>query len=285
MAPLSQRSWLSREAQIFLGFTWRDWSTTLIPMSILSLGPARTHGTASYPLIIAYAILFAWVTFFLYFFNLSNQITGVDEDRINKPDRPIPSDLVSLAGAKTRWVITLGGFLALAIWQAQILLETLTWVVNTGLLCLTGYGSHWFTKNAIGMGVGTWALMSGSWKIIAPVTDENQRQIIAIAVWFGILLQIQDLRDLEGDRAIGRKTLPLAIGERAARIVIVLLIPAALVALGLGGVLGMAPLTLGLLHVCLGYRVLKKKGAKYDHKTYMILTYVFCFMIVIMVAQ
>ena len=38
-------------------------------------------------------------------FNLSNQYTGAEEDKINKPDRPIPSGLVTVEGARFRWYI------------------------------------------------------------------------------------------------------------------------------------------------------------------------------------
>ncbi|KAJ8454853.1 hypothetical protein ONZ45_g19145 [Pleurotus djamor] len=95
-AAIAPITFVSHELDLFFGFTWRDWSTTLIPGLIVALGAVKHTA-----LPIFHAVGFIpWVSAFIYFFNLSNQITGIEEDRINKPDRPIVTGKVSIEGAK-----------------------------------------------------------------------------------------------------------------------------------------------------------------------------------------
>ncbi|THH15916.1 hypothetical protein EW146_g4640 [Bondarzewia mesenterica] len=117
---------LIRELDIFLGF-WRDWSTTIIPGSIFA-------------------------------------ITGVDQDRINKPDRPIPSGKVTVSGAKRHWVVVFPPFTGIALYEPSLLPE-----------------------NCVAMTTGTWAFLSASWKTIAPATSKSDIHVYAVALWAGLI--------------------------------------------------------------------------------------------------
>ena len=66
---------------------------------------ARHHGSSTSDCVSA--VLWALIYFFhyIYSFNLSNQYTGAEEDKINKPDRPILSGLVTVEGARFRWYV------------------------------------------------------------------------------------------------------------------------------------------------------------------------------------
>ncbi|KAE9408736.1 hypothetical protein BT96DRAFT_1013349 [Gymnopus androsaceus JB14] len=247
---------VAREIDIFLGFTWRDWSTTLIPCSLFSIGAMRTLPW-TFDTFQSYLFLIFWLTAWIYFFTLSNQITGVEEDRINKPDRPLVTGKVTMAGAKKRWVLALTAFLSIAVYEPTLLPETVIWILDTAVLVATPFGDHWFNKNCI--------------------RDGSERSVLAVSLWTGLLINVQDLRDVKGDVAIGRKTLPIAIGvPESRRIITFLLIPVSLMTLYMGGILSLAPFPLVAVHVFLGYRILLEKGALYDHKTYMIWTYIFC---------
>ena len=155
--------------------------------------------------------------------------------------------------------------------QTKLLPETIGWVLTVAFLCLTSVGSHWFGKNTVAMATGTWSLLNASWKVIVPLTPRSQRFVIAVSAWAGLLTQIQDLRDIKGDAAVGRKTTPLVFGERATRwIITLLLLPASFWVLWIGDIVPIAPKTLTAVHLFLGYRVLKARGSRYDHKTYMV---------------
>jgi 4-hydroxybenzoate polyprenyltransferase len=256
---------VSRELDVFLAFTWRDWSSTIIPGSIFAAGAMRCANLPLPSILLKYLYLLSWLTPYIYFFNLSNQITGVDEDRINKPDRPIPAGIVTLEGAKWRWIIALLVFLLVAAFKPILLPETIGWVFTAAFLSLTSGGSHWFGKNCVAMTAGTWSLLNGSWK------DRSQCFVIAMSVWAGLLTQIANLRDIKGDAVVGRKTMPLVFGERATRwIITLLLLPTSIWVLWIGDIVSIAPKILTAVHLFLGYRVLNARGSRYDHKTYMV---------------
>ena len=104
-----------QELDIFFAFSWRDWSTTVIPSFIFSIGAARSSVLPPRLLFYRYLVLLPWSILFIYSFNLSNQITGVLEDQMNKPDRPIPSGKVTLEGAKLRRVVAISAYLSLSL--------------------------------------------------------------------------------------------------------------------------------------------------------------------------
>lgn len=261
----------ARELDVFMGFSWRDWSTTIIPGSIFAVGAMRSAQLPVLSTLSNYLFLVTWLTPYIYFFNLSNQITGVDEDRINKPDRPIPSGKVTLEGAKWRWVVALSAYIGVAAYEVTLMPETICWILTVAFLCLTEAGGHWFGKNCVAMTTGTWALLSASWKALAPATPQSDRYVIAVAIWAGLITQIQDLRDIEGDALVGRKTMPLVFGDTASRwIVTFLLMPAGFWALWMGDIVPIAPYTLAAVHIFLGYRIMNAGGSRYDHKTYMV---------------
>jgi hypothetical protein len=87
-----------RKLNIILGFSWIDWSITIIPVSIFSIGAIRSTSLSLLSILSNYLLLVSYLTSSIYFINLSNQIIGVDEDCINKPDRPIPSGTMALNG-------------------------------------------------------------------------------------------------------------------------------------------------------------------------------------------
>jgi len=260
-----------RELDICFEFSWMDWSTTIIPSLIFSIGASRSSGSSPASLAPRYILLIFWNTSFIYFFNLLNQITGIVEDRVDKPHRPLPSGKVTLAGAKKRCMVVLLVWLLASI-HSSVVPEMLCWTVTTGFLCLTAAGNHWFGKNTIGMTTGTWSLYSASWKIIAEDTEQSMRYAWTIAIWFAVAAHIQDLRDIAGDSANGRRTLPIVFGDRCSRWLITLIaMPLQILTLWLGRIAQIAPLLIGAAHAIIAWRVMQVgRGSKYDHKTYMV---------------
>ena len=115
-----------RELDIFFAFSWMDWSFSIIPSLIFSIGGARSSGSSLTMLAPRYFLLILWNTCFIYFLNLSNQMTGIAEDRMDKPHRPLLSGKVTLTGAKERWVaVLLVWFLASV--RASVLEQMLCW--------------------------------------------------------------------------------------------------------------------------------------------------------------
>lgn len=263
---------ISRELDLFFAFSWRDWSATIIAGSLWAVGAVLSAPISPPVLLYRFPRLVIWLSLYVYSFNLWNQIIGVSEDRLNKPDRPIPSGKVTPAGARRRAIVVVVAFLAIGMISPEVIVETICWIITTSWGCWASAANHWLGKNGVMMSIGTWALLSGAWKCLASYTPQTQGYILAFSLWTGTMTNIQDMRDVAGDRAIGRKTMPIVYGDIAARRIITFLgIPLGLLMLWLGSVLATAPATLTLAHILLGYRVMHaSEGPRYDHKTYMV---------------
>ena len=242
-------NFIFREFDIFFASSWRDWAASIIPGLLFSIRAARESGLPTIILLPRYIIFVVWITSFIYCFNLNNQIFDVAGDKIDKPDRPIPSGKITLRGAKLRSVFTTAIFFLPSIFCPQILPETIVWLLTIAFANLTTTGNHWFGKNTIAMATGAWSLFSGSWKIIMPATAQSTRYVYALTMWVGLSSHIQDLRDVKGEIAI----------------------PLQGVVIWHAQITRTASVFLGISHAFLAWRVLQAgRGSKYDHKTYMV---------------
>ena len=91
------------ELDIFFAFSWMDWSTTITPSLIFSIGVAQSSGSSSAMLTPPYSL----TTCYVYFFHLSDQIMGIVEDQVDKLHWPLQSGKVTLAGAKKHCIVVL----------------------------------------------------------------------------------------------------------------------------------------------------------------------------------
>ncbi len=162
-------------------------------------------------------ILWNWVN--LLVFNLANQRlpNSVLEDSVNKPWRPLPSDRISADEAKRLLLVMIPCGLVLSIFlgglKESAAMLILTWMYND----LGGADENYFLRNLIIAG-GYICHGSGATIIAAGFRDhELQRKAYK---WLGMIggvilttMQVQDLPDMVGDAARGRRTLPLVHGE------------------------------------------------------------------------
>jgi 4-hydroxybenzoate polyprenyltransferase len=203
------------ELVVFWDFTWRDWSASLIPGMMYTTAALRSGDSnlSSSRTMSTLACSFCYFLLYIYSFDIANQINGIAEDRVNKPDRPLPSGRVSLQGAYIRWYITTVAYLLLsAAWR--VLPWGALWVVITGYTSFCGGDKHWFTKNLVFMTVGSLCLLHASWALVAPLATREWRWASTLSGVFGVVANIQDMRDVEGDRVSGRRTLPIVLGDR-----------------------------------------------------------------------
>jgi len=191
--------------------------------------------------------------------NALNQIYDLDIDRVNKPARPLPSGALSLGQA---WVFT-----ALTCALAWVLAWLATppggahecfWiVVVTSLLCWIYSAPPIWTKRR-----GIWAnitiaiprgvlLKVAGWSTVKTMMGLEPWYIGAI---FGVFLlgaaSTKDFADIEGDRAGGCRTLPIAYGVKAAAWIIApfFVLPFLLIPIGVWrGILTGNPLLLMIL--------------------------------------
>ena len=156
---------------------------------------------------------------FVYSFNLCNQIAGVEEDKIDKPDRPIPSGMLTLTGARYRWY-TVTTLYVLANITIGNLWSPFLWIIITLMNSYGGWDKHWFTKNCVCMTLGTLAISWAGWSIVNGHVWMDQKYVTittVLSLYAGVTANLQDLRDVEGDRKSGRITMPICYGMSTSR--------------------------------------------------------------------
>ena len=163
----------------------------------------------------------AWNWLNLFIFDLANQRDpdAPGEDAINKPWRPIPAGLITTLQMRRVLLAALPLVLAinyhLGAWQETALIFILTWMYND----LKG-GEDFLSRNAI-LSVGFACYNGGSLRVACGSDCEihpfGLRWVLMIAGIILCTMQIQDLKDVAGDRVRNRQTIPIVLGDRVGR--------------------------------------------------------------------
>lgn len=277
-------SFLGREVRLVRAVIARDLSASLYPALLFMVSASIVSASPGGRILAALAKGTLYFSLYLYCFCMSNQISGLAEDRINKPDRPLVTGALDLPGAWRRWIIAMVLFpvVGLALGGVRLAGWALLWEVVLIGYNFLGLDRHWFNKNVVFISVGTVAILAPAWQLAATGDTIPWTWVLSVSLSFGVTLQLQDLRDVEGDRRVGRKTLPLDVGDAPARWItagcIGVLLPAAMhvvmavqttpAALWEGALLA--------LNLVVAVRTLRRRSAASDHRTYKLHTYWFC---------
>ncbi|KAI3324026.1 UbiA prenyltransferase family-domain-containing protein [Xylariaceae sp. AK1471] len=165
-------------------------------------------------------VLYNWGN--LLIFDLANQRSpeSAEEDRINKPHRPLPSERMTSLQARRLLLVALPVVLTinylLGPWKETALLFTLTWMYND----LGGGDEDFLVRNLI-IGFAFGLYNAGSLKIAGGKNCSINKTGIT---WTSILSAVifttmhsQDMKDQRGDRTRGRRTAPIVLGDFVAR--------------------------------------------------------------------
>lgn len=161
-------------------------------------------------------------------FNLGNQRQpqSVIEDGTNKPWRPIPAGRITPESARTWQLVSIVSLLALCAtvlgaWQYTVFYLFCAWLYNEQAW---GDKSWWQRALLNACGITTNRVASLCVAITAMQITEQFHFTEKALVWFFMsaaivftTIQVQDLRDMEGDAQINRQTLPLIIGDAPTR--------------------------------------------------------------------
>ena len=267
--------------QIFWLLTKNDVWTFVIPNTIFGIfgalaGPVLTTSrTVSLISILArFPSVLVWNWLNLTIFDLANQRQpdSVAEDTLNKPWRVIPAGRVTPTQMRRMLLASLPIVLAinytLGAWQETALIFTLTWMYND----LRG-GDEDFVLRDLIIAVAFAVYNEGSLRIACGtdhcVTPAGFRWIALISAVVFTTMHIQDLKDVDGDLARERRTLPIVFGSDTARRTVAtsVLFWAVFCPLYLRlGVVGHAlPVTLGGL---VALKTLREKGPESDHRSW-----------------
>jgi 4-hydroxybenzoate polyprenyltransferase len=272
-----ERTGVVRELRIAHGFMKYDYMTGFVPPAVFVVAVAVHQGLA--PAQFAGVALEGLALFFLYTYTfcVSNQLSGIAEDRLNKPSRPLLTGMLTEREAWTRLVIALVVYAALGLWFHAFWF-VLLWEVVLLLHNQGRWSRNWLGKNAI-MGVGTLAQLGAAWAIVAPVTPLGWRWILTLSLVIFTLIPLQDLRDLAGDRAAGRRTFPLVFGTRFTRayvfvgfLLLPLLVHAELMR-GADGLKVVVEVALCVVAWAIAARTVLLRNARADHWTYTLWTW------------
>ncbi|OHW99273.1 prenyltransferase [Colletotrichum incanum] len=208
-------------------FTRSDVKTVLAPQiifiisAVLSCKPLTTvhHKTAGEAVQrLPLAILWIWLN--LIVCGISNQRleNSVIEDELNKPWRPLAAKRLTPGQAQRLLLgmipLTVGVSAALGGVKPTLLMMTLLWMYND----LDGSSINIWARNAINTG-GIMCFSAGSLEVLSrgELLPKSWAWIGLTGAAIATTVQALDFPDMEGDKARGRKTIPLLYGENVAR--------------------------------------------------------------------
>jgi 4-hydroxybenzoate polyprenyltransferase len=184
-----------------------------------ALGAERVDVLVEWPVITAAA---GWLatTWSIY---LVNGVADVVEDRANGSNRPIArGDLSSAPARRTVWLLAVVGLVAAGIVATVLLLLV-------ALMLMVGWayslGPHPFKRNVISFALSVTALgiltYLAGWQASGGADPSGSLLLFAsmMSLWMALGGSTKDLSDTTGDRLAGRRTLPVILGERRARVV------------------------------------------------------------------
>ena len=213
---------------IFWLFTKSDFPTFVLPNTAFGLFGAlagdflTTQKFTNNPEIllrVPSVLIFNWSN--LLIFDLANQRSpeSVEEDKINKPWRPIPQQMITCDQTRRLTLLCIPCVfilnLFLGVSNETAALYTLTWLYND----LRG-GDELFVRDGI-IAIAFAFYNVGSLRVAmgddALITEQGYIWTAIISGVIFTTMNIQDLRDEEGDRVRGRLTVTLAFGSANTR--------------------------------------------------------------------
>ncbi|KAL1700387.1 UbiA prenyltransferase family, partial [Schizophyllum commune] len=193
-------------------FMKSDVTTTILPAVALGIS------LVGIPSVGAFLEGLLWLALHLLAFDTRNQIIGLDEDRLSKPHRPIAAGRISLQAAQILHLLFSCSSLLLSA-RYGLLPHSAVY-----LACAAAYNDgnlarFWASKSAmigIGLGICCWGTVVcfNQGRPLAPVAIHA---LVIVALLLATTVHAQDFRDVAGDAAIGRTTLPMVLPPSFAR--------------------------------------------------------------------
>ena len=208
-------------------FTASDLKTVVYPTTIFGIsGAISGHLTTNQSTDIVSVLVGIPLVVFYVWINLLVEVVAnqrlpasITEDSINKPWRSLPSQRVSPDEARLLLLCLVPLVISLAFFHGcereSLLLIAFSWMYND----LGGADTDPVVRNLLNAG-GLLCFGAGATIVASGGYSLN----LTAHVWFALLgavifftVHTQDMADMEGDAARGRKTLPLVYGEKFAR--------------------------------------------------------------------
>ncbi|KAH8788375.1 hypothetical protein F5883DRAFT_400579 [Diaporthe sp. PMI_573] len=199
----------------------------LFSMLSLASGGVTTTAPSWYDVATAFPRALTYIWLYVFHFDLSNQKDpgSIEEDKLNKPWRAIPSGRLTIEAAQKWYVVA-----TCMLLTASLLLggfpEALCFMVETWVYDYVG-ASSWWGKNIINALFYTTGQL-GTTRVAAMKSTTMSHVGYEWCALLGLntllTVQIQDFRDQEGDKIRGRRTVPLVVGDGLSRVVTAVII-------------------------------------------------------------
>ncbi|KAI1464445.1 UbiA prenyltransferase family-domain-containing protein [Daldinia caldariorum] len=221
-------------------FTKSDFKTVIIPQSIFAISTATSltrsttknsqEGMAQ--ILSRSPYMLGWLWLHLLVENIANQrlASSVQEDRLNKPWRPLPAGRITTSEAQailrvlvpTSVVVSLliGGLLP------SVTLMTFIWLYND----LDGSDAGPWQRNMINagglacFGWGAVSILLGGPQQVGDQQEKLCRWLVLTSVIITTTVFAQDFPDIDGDKIRHRNTLPLLYAETYSRALLAIFI-------------------------------------------------------------
>ena len=160
-------------------------------------------------------------------FNGLNDIVDVEADRISRPERPLPSNRLKMDHAvKLTAAFFLLSFLPLILLLRFLSLVTLMLLAVDYVLVIfysipPQLKKIMLLSNAVIGAHHTLLPLLAAWSISKPLSNAPINVVSALFFMAWGTHIMEDFEDIEGDKAVGIKTLPIVLGRRGATIVLV----------------------------------------------------------------
>ncbi len=154
--------------------------------------------------------------------NNEHRQADVEEDKKNKPWRPIPAGRLSVEETRSfmlaSYVVAILGSAYLGGLPECLALIVQGWIYNE----LGGANESFLTRNILNA-TGYMTFAAGAAKVACihsgtAMQRETYIWFVLLGVVIATTIQFQDLYDQQGDRVRGRRTIPLVLGDGIARV-------------------------------------------------------------------
>lgn len=152
-----------------------------------------------------------------YIFDIANQASSPEEDRINKPHRPIPAGIISVREAKLRWAISwsLGLICTYIVMDKWAMVHMLHWQALIFFMYAFPARQTWYLRSYFAAAGYLILVRLFNSMVIGSKKrwDVSLSTEMWIFVWFMSTVHIQEFHDTVGDWRAGRKTLPILLSS------------------------------------------------------------------------
>ena len=265
-------------------FTYSDLKTMVIPSTVFAIsnalaasqtpsGSSNRSDSTAFLTRLPFILFWAWINTLAFNINNQRQNNALEEDRVNKPWRPMPAGRLTRARARDLALIAypLAFFASIVLGGGRtqcILLVLFGYLYND----LSGGDHSWPLRNLLNA-CGFTCFASGALEVALQSRINSE-----ISPWLSIIgavvcttVHVQDIYDQPGDSAAGRKTIPLVFGDGLARWSIVVAVAAwswlCPMYWGSAAVGYVGPVALGAV---IGLRSLAKRTVEDDETTFKI---------------